>query len=114
VVLDAEITPASGTTERGHRNSQLDSEHEPSEPVVGSTPHSRGTAQVRDRSSTVDRGQVSSPPAEATRPDLRTFWTNHMEQMASIDFFVVPTATFRILFVLVVLSHARRRVLHFR
>jgi transposase InsO family protein len=37
-----------------------------------------------------------------------------MEQMASIDFFVVPTATFRVLFVFVVLSHARRRVLHFQ
>jgi hypothetical protein len=33
--------------------------------------------------------------------------------MASIDFFTVPTATFRILFVFVVLSHARRRVVHF-
>ena len=32
----------------------------------------------------------------------------------SIDFFVVPTATFRVLFVFVVLSHARRRVLHFQ
>ena len=37
-----------------------------------------------------------------------------MEQMASIDFFVVPTATFRVLFVFVVLSNARRRVLHFQ
>jgi len=37
-----------------------------------------------------------------------------MEQMTSIDFFVVPTATFRVLFVFVVLSHARRRVLHFQ
>jgi len=27
---------------------------------------------------------------------------------------VVPTATFRVLFVFVVLSHARRRVLHFQ
>src|SRR5260370_28057486 len=44
----------------------------------------------------------------------RTFLTNHMDQMASIDFFVVPTATFRVLFVFVVLSHARRRVLHFQ
>jgi len=34
--------------------------------------------------------------------------------MASIDFFPVPTATFRVLFVFVVLSHARRRVLHFQ
>jgi putative transposase len=50
------------------------------------------------------------PPSQA----WRTFLTNHMEQMASIDFFVVPTATFRILFVFVVLSHARRRVLQFQ
>jgi putative transposase len=34
--------------------------------------------------------------------------------MASIDFFTVPTTTFRVLFVFVVLSHARRRVVHFR
>ncbi len=31
----------------------------------------------------------------------------------SIDFFVVPTVTFKILFVFVVLVHARRRVVHF-
>jgi putative transposase len=49
------------------------------------------------------------PPSQT----WRTFLTNHMEQVAAIDFFVVPTATFRILFVFVVLSHARRRVLHF-
>ena len=36
-----------------------------------------------------------------------------MQQLASIDFFTVPTATFRILFVFVVLSHARRRAVHF-
>lgn len=31
----------------------------------------------------------------------------------SIDFFTVPTATFRVLFVLVVLAHRRRCVVHF-
>ena len=31
----------------------------------------------------------------------------------AIDFFVVPTATFRILFGFLVLAHDRRRVLHF-
>jgi len=36
-----------------------------------------------------------------------------MKQMASMDFFTVPTAWFRVLFVFVVLSHARRRVVHF-
>ena len=33
--------------------------------------------------------------------------------MVSIDFFTVPTAKFRILFVLVVLSHHHRKVVHF-
>jgi hypothetical protein len=36
-----------------------------------------------------------------------------MKQMASMDFFIVPTATFRVLSVFIVLSHDRRRVLHF-
>jgi transposase InsO family protein len=49
------------------------------------------------------------PPSQT----WRTFLTNHMAQAAAIDFFTVRTATFRVLFVFVVLSHARRRVLHF-
>jgi transposase InsO family protein len=42
----------------------------------------------------------------------RTFLANHVSQLASIDFFTVPTATFRVLIVFVVLSHERRRVVH--
>src|SRR5216683_355902 len=36
-----------------------------------------------------------------------------MKHLVSMDFFAVPTATFRVLFVIIVLSHDRRRVLHF-
>jgi putative transposase len=43
----------------------------------------------------------------------RTFLRNHLGCLASIDFFVVPTATFRLLFVFIVLQHQRRRILHF-
>jgi hypothetical protein len=49
-----------------------------------------------------------SPPSQT----WRTFLTNHMKQTASMDFFTVPTATFRVLFVFIVLSHDRRRVMH--
>ena len=42
----------------------------------------------------------------------RTFLNNHANK-CSIDFFTVPTAVFNILFVLVVLSHNRRKVVHF-
>jgi hypothetical protein len=38
--------------------------------------------------------------------------TNHVHQIMAADFFVVPTATGRLLFVLVLLAHHRRRVVH--
>ena len=40
----------------------------------------------------------------------RTFLTNHAQQLIAADFFVVPTATCRLLFVLVLLAHDRRRI----
>jgi transposase InsO family protein len=43
----------------------------------------------------------------------RTFLANHVGELVSIDFFSVPTARLRVLFVLVVLAHHRRRVVHF-
>jgi transposase InsO family protein len=42
----------------------------------------------------------------------RSFLDNHVRDLVSMDLLVVPTATFRILFVLVILSHERRRILH--
>ena len=52
--------------------------------------------------------RTRKPPSQT----WRTFLTNHMTQMASMDFFTVPIATFRVLFVFLVLSHDRRRILH--
>lgn len=49
------------------------------------------------------------PPSQT----WRTFLQNHAEELIALDFFTVPTATFRVLFVLVILSHDRRRILHF-
>ncbi len=46
-------------------------------------------------------------------PTWRTFLDQHVQDLASIDFFTVPTVAFRVLFVLVVLSHDRRRIVHF-
>src|SRR5262249_44628389 len=50
-----------------------------------------------------------SPPPQT----WRTFLTNHVRDLVAIDFFTVPTAQLRVLFILVVLAHHRRRVLHF-
>jgi transposase InsO family protein len=49
-----------------------------------------------------------TPPSQT----WRAFLTTHVAQLASIDFFTVPTATFRVRFVFVVLSHDRRRIVH--
>ncbi len=43
----------------------------------------------------------------------RTFLENHVNQLVSVDFFVVPTVTFRILYVFLALAHDRRRIVHF-
>jgi putative transposase len=54
------------------------------------------------------------PPRPRKPPSQtwRTFLDNHRGSLASIDFFAVPTATFRVLFVFFVLRHDRRRVVH--
>ena len=48
------------------------------------------------------------PPSQT----WRTFLANHMKDLVSSDFFVVPTVFFRVLFVFVILSHDRRRIAH--
>jgi len=53
--------------------------------------------------------KVRKPPSRT----WRTFLNNHIRAMVSIDFLTVPTVTFRVLYVLVVLAHDRRRVVHF-
>ena len=49
------------------------------------------------------------PPSQT----WRTFLENHVEQLVAIDFLVVPTVSFRLLFVFVVLGHQRRHAIHF-
>jgi putative transposase len=51
-------------------------------------------------------------PATPPSQSWRTFLANHVQQIAAADFFVVPTATYRLLFVLVILAHERRRVVY--
>jgi hypothetical protein len=48
------------------------------------------------------------PPSQA----WRTFLKNHAKDVIALDFFTVPAATFRVLFVLVMLTHSRRRLVH--
>jgi putative transposase len=43
----------------------------------------------------------------------KTFLHNHAKELVSVDFFSVPAATFRVLYVFLVLAHERRKVMHF-
>jgi hypothetical protein len=40
------------------------------------------------------------------------FLANHASQIMAADLFVVPTITFRLLFVLIIIAHDRRRIVH--
>jgi putative transposase len=60
---------------------------------------------------TVSRLMPKRPPQPSQT--WRTFLANHVRDLVSIDFFTVPTVRLHVLFVLVVLTHHRRRVVHF-
>jgi putative transposase len=61
--------------------------------------------------STVEKYRVrhQKPPS----PTWKAFLNNHVENIAALDFFTVPTVTFKVLFVLIILAHERRRIVHF-
>src|SRR4051812_17172311 len=65
----------------------------------------------------IDVGQTSVAKYMARRrcplsQGWKTFLLNHANGIVSIDLFVVPTVSFRLLYGLVVLRHERRRLLH--
>jgi transposase InsO family protein len=55
------------------------------------------------------RARPRKPPS----PTWKTFLKNHARDLVALDFFTVPTVTFKVLFVLVILAHERRRIIHF-
>ena len=55
------------------------------------------------------RPRVRKPPS----PTWKAFLNNHVADIVACDFFTVPTATFHVLFVFILLAHERRRIVHF-
>ena len=53
--------------------------------------------------------KAPQPPSQ----NWKTFFNNHVHQLASIDFFTVHTATFRILYCFIVLKYGQRKIVHF-
>jgi len=61
---------------------------------------------------TVSRYLRGLPSRPHNRQNWRTFVKNHREVIAAMDFFTVPTASFRLLYVLFVIRHGRRDIVH--
>ena len=61
--------------------------------------------------STVETYRVR--PQKPPSPTWKAFLNNHIQDVVALDFFVVPTVTHKVLFVLVMLAHERRRIVHF-
>ncbi len=52
---------------------------------------------------------IRRPPSQT----WKSFLQNHIGEIVATDFFTVPTASLRVLFVFIVLEHQRRKVVHF-
>ena len=73
------------------------------------------TGSCRSSGISVSESTVAKYMRRHPRPPSqtwRTFLANHASQIMAADLFVVPTVTFRLLFVLVILAHDRRRIVH--
>ena len=62
---------------------------------------------------TISRWMKRAPRDPRPAERWRAFLENHREAIAAMDFFTVPTITFGILYCFFVISHDRRRILHF-
>ena len=76
----------------------------------------RIVAELRKLGVHVAKSTVKKYQPRQDRPRSPTWTTSldqHVKDLVSIDFFIVPTATLRVLFVFVALAHDRRRIVHF-
>jgi len=62
---------------------------------------------------TISRWMKRAPRDPELAKRRLTFLRNHRGAIAAMDFFTVPTVTFSVLYCFFVISHDRRRILHF-
>jgi transposase InsO family protein len=61
--------------------------------------------------STIEKYRMRPP--RPSSPSWRAFLKHHLTELVALDFFTVLTVGFKVLFVLIVLAHNRRKVVHF-
>ncbi|MCB9725493.1 MAG: transposase [Spirochaetaceae bacterium] len=67
---------------------------------------------IRVSLATVSRYLPKREPDLSQRQSWKTFLWNHSTAIGAMDFFVVPTASFKLLYVWFVIGHERREILH--
>jgi putative transposase len=68
---------------------------------------------IRVSIATVSRYVPNIQPDPSQQQRWMTFLRNHKDVITGMDFFVVPTVRFRLLYVWFAIDHGRRRILHF-
>jgi transposase InsO family protein len=111
-LVDVEESTPARPTVGARRHPHRDSHDGGGEPALGRAADPWRIAETRIDicQATVAKymGHRRQPPSQT----WRTFLTNHVGRIVPADFFVVPTVTFRLVFVLVLLAHDRRRIRH--
>ncbi len=106
-----EVETSRRQTKGPPRNSPADPRNESGQSTLG-----RSQDPWRTPQACIDVGQTSVAKYMATRrrppsQGWKTFLRNHADGIASIDLLVVPTISFRLLYGLLILRHARRQML---
>jgi putative transposase len=83
-----------------------------SNPLWGSP---RIVGELRTLGITVAKSTVEQYRPKSPKPSSPTWkaFLNHVKDLVACDFFTVPTASCKVLFVFILLAHARRRIVHF-
>lgn len=56
---------------------------------------------------------IRKSPTKKQLQSWKTFLSNHSKEIWAMDFFTVPTLYFKVLYVLIIISHDRRKIEHF-
>src|SRR6476660_7620396 len=111
LLLALEIASTCRQAERCAGNPAADPGDEPRQSALGRSAHPWRAPQARHRRRPDLRCEVYGAAKATPSQGWRTFLRNHLDGVASIDLFVVPTISFKLLYGLLILRHDRRRIL---
>ena len=94
------------------RDSLSDSGDERRQPPLGSAPDPWRAAQAWHRGQPSDGRQVHGAKPGKPSPNWRSFLRHHAEGIAAIDMFVVASASFRLLYVMIILPTSQEDHAH--